>query len=123
LCIITSIRGYNIEDYVHEYYSVVKFKKAYGKSVKPMTDRKQWPQVNPGFKLWPPILKRAAGRPRVRRYKSVAEEGSGKRTTRCKRCKQLGHMEKTLTSMFMNLMHHRLPLQNQREREAKKMSQ
>jgi hypothetical protein len=58
LCIITSIRGYNIEDYVYEYYYVAKFKKAYGKSIKPMTDRKQWPQVNPGFKLWPPILKR-----------------------------------------------------------------
>ena len=57
LCIITSFRGYNIEDYVHEYYSVAKFKKAYEKSVKPMTDRKQWPKVDPGFKLWPPILK------------------------------------------------------------------
>ncbi|WVZ64280.1 hypothetical protein U9M48_013826 [Paspalum notatum var. saurae] len=95
LCIITSIRGYNIEDYVHEYYSVAKFKKAYGKSVKPMTDRKQWPQVNPGFKLWPPILKRTAGRPRERRYKSAAEGGTQKRTTRCKRCNQLGHMAKT----------------------------
>jgi len=45
--------------------------------------------------LWPPILKRAAGRPRVRRYKLVAEGGSGKRTTRCTRCGQLGHMAKT----------------------------
>ena len=95
LCIITSFRGYNIEDYVHEYYSVAKFKKAYEKSVKPMTDRKQWPKMDPGFKLWPPILKRAAGRPRERRYKSVAEGGTGKRSTRCKRCRQLGHMEKT----------------------------
>ncbi|WVZ62034.1 hypothetical protein U9M48_011824 [Paspalum notatum var. saurae] len=85
LCVITSIRGHKIEDYVHEYYSVVMFKKAYEKCVKPMTDRTQWPQVNPGFKLWPPLLKRAAGRPRERRYKSVAEGGSGKRTTRCKR--------------------------------------
>jgi hypothetical protein len=95
LCIITSIRGYNIEDYVHEYYSVARFKKAYGKSVKPMTDRKQWPKVDIGFKLWPPVLKRAAGRPRERRIKSVAEGGTGKRSTRCKRCKQLGHMAKT----------------------------
>ncbi|CAD6266896.1 unnamed protein product [Miscanthus lutarioriparius] len=95
LCIITSFRGYNIEDYVHEYYYVAKFKKAYEKSVKPMTDRKQWPKMDPRFKLWPPILKRAAGRPRERRYKSVAEGGTGKRSTRCKRCRQLGHMEKT----------------------------
>lgn len=40
LKVITSIRGYKIEDYVHEYYSVAKFKKAYEKSIKPLTDRK-----------------------------------------------------------------------------------
>jgi len=95
LCIITSIRGCNIEGYVHEYYSVAKFKKAYEKSVKPMTDSKQWPKVDPGFKLWPPILKRAAGRPRKRRYKSAAEGGTVRRTTKCTRCKQFGHMAKT----------------------------
>jgi hypothetical protein len=94
LCIITSIRG-NIEDYVHEYYSVAKFKKAYEKCVKPMTDKKQWPAVNLGLKLWPPLLKRAAGRPRERRYKSVAEGGKPKRSIMCRRCRQLGHMAKT----------------------------
>jgi len=40
LCVITSIQGCNIEGYVHEYYSVAKFKKAYQKCVKPMADRK-----------------------------------------------------------------------------------
>lgn len=94
LCIITSVRG-NIEDYVHEYYSVAKFKKAYEKCVKPMADKKQWPPVDLGFKLWPPILKRAVGRPRERRYKSAVEGGTKKRTTICKRCKQKGHMAKT----------------------------
>jgi len=74
---------------------VAKFKKAYGKSVKPMTDRKQWPQVDSGFKLWPPILKRAAGRPRKRRFKSAAEGGTQTKTTKCSRCNQLGHMAKT----------------------------
>jgi hypothetical protein len=29
LCVITSIRGCNIEGYVHKYYSAAKFKKAY----------------------------------------------------------------------------------------------
>ncbi|CAO2146680.1 unnamed protein product [Urochloa humidicola] len=43
-----------------------------------MTDKKQWPAVSLGFKLWPPILKRAAGRPRERRYKSAAEGGDSK---------------------------------------------
>jgi hypothetical protein len=94
LCIITSIRG-NIEDNVHEYYSIAKFKKAYGNCVKPMTDKKQWPAVNLGFKLWPPILKRAADRPRERRYKSAVDGGTGKTSRRCRRCKQFGHMAKT----------------------------
>jgi hypothetical protein len=49
LCIITSIRGCNIEGYVHEYYSVAKFKKAYEKCVKPITDSKQWPKVDLGL--------------------------------------------------------------------------
>ena len=44
--------------------------------------------------MWPPVLKRVAGRPRSRRIKSVAEGGSRKRK-KCKRCGKLGHMQKT----------------------------
>jgi len=36
-----------------------------------------------------------AGRPRKRRYKSAAEGGTVRRTTKCTRCKQFGHMAKT----------------------------
>jgi len=62
----------------------------------PMTDKNNWPKVNMGFKLWPPVLKRAAGRPRARRMKSAAEGGKSTRTQRqCKRCGQFGHMMKT----------------------------
>ncbi|KAJ1275712.1 hypothetical protein BS78_05G157100 [Paspalum vaginatum] len=61
----------------------------------PMTDRNQWPQVDMGFKLWPPMLKRAAGRPRSRRIKGVEEGGKPtKRMMQCKRCGQFGHMMK-----------------------------
>ena len=62
--------------------------------MEPIPDKSMWPQVQLEFKLWPPVLKRAAGRPRSRRIKSVAEGGSRKRK-RCKRCGQLGHMQKT----------------------------
>ena len=44
LCIITSTLGYNIEDYVNEYYSIAKFNKAYGKSWS------QWQIENNGLK-------------------------------------------------------------------------
>ncbi|WVZ98411.1 hypothetical protein U9M48_043860 [Paspalum notatum var. saurae] len=47
-----------------------------------------------GCFLWPPVLKRAAGRPRTRRMKGVEERGSKKRK-QCKRCGRFGHIQKT----------------------------
>jgi hypothetical protein len=94
ISLICSYRGLELEDYVDNYYFVSKFKSAYEGWIEPIPDKTQWPQVHLGFKLWPPVLKRAAGRPRKRRIKSVAEGGSRKRK-RCKRCHQLGHMQKT----------------------------
>ena len=83
LCFINSLRNKSAEDYIDDYYSVDVFKKAYAGIVMPMTDRNQWPKVDMGFKLWPPILKRAAGRPRTRRMKG-AEEGG--RTSGMRQC-------------------------------------
>lgn len=101
--VITSMRNPKMENYIDDCYSVHKFQKAYENCVGPMTDRQQWPKVDPGFKLWPPILKRAAGRPRVRRYKGW-EEGGGnsRRTVTCKRCHQKGHMQKTCNETVLD---------------------
>ncbi|CAO2192305.1 unnamed protein product, partial [Urochloa humidicola] len=89
-------RRFNLEDFVDEYYSVEKFKAAYSSSVCPMTDKSEWEKVDMGFKLWPPLLKKAAGRPRIRRIVGVEEGGSSSKGRRaCKRCGQLGHMQKT----------------------------
>ena len=94
ISLICSYRGLELEDYVDSCYFVSKFKSAYEGWMEPIPDKSMWPQVQLEFKLWPPVLKRAAGRPRSRRIKSVAEGGSKKRK-RCKRCGQLGHMQKT----------------------------
>jgi hypothetical protein len=67
------MRKRSVEDYINDYYSVAKFKKAYEHVINPMTDRNQWPQVEMGFRLWPPRFKRAAGRPRTRRMKVLKE--------------------------------------------------
>jgi hypothetical protein len=40
---ILSNRGLEIKDYVHEYYSVDRFKAAYAAIVPPMPDRSDWP--------------------------------------------------------------------------------
>lgn len=93
--LIISRRGLELEKFVSDYYSVATFKRAYAGFVVPMTDNSQWQKVNVGFKLYPPILKRSAGRPRSRRLKGVEEGCSGKRKHRCKRCGQFGHIMKT----------------------------
>jgi len=94
ISLICSYRGLELEDYVDSCYFVSKFKSAYEGWMEPIPDKSMWPQVQLEFKLWPPVLKRAAGRPRSRRIKLVAKGGSRKRK-RCKRCGQLGHMQKT----------------------------
>jgi hypothetical protein len=92
---ILSNRGLEIKDFVHEYYSVARFKAAYADRVPPMPDRADWPEVELGYKLHPPLQKRAAGRPRVVRIRGSMEERANKRKVKCRRCKGFGHFEKT----------------------------
>ena len=95
---ITSIPGAILEDYVHEYYSVDKFKAAYQGSVPSIPDKSCWPKVTHGFFMHPPLLKSTAGRHK-NRMKSAMEGGSGgtgsketgKRRHKCPICKELGH--------------------------------
>jgi hypothetical protein len=96
------MRNPRMEDYIDESYSVHKFKKTYENWVGPMIDRDQWPKVDLGFKLWPLVLRRAAGRPRTRRYKGWEEGGSTCRTITCKRCHQKGHMKKTCNETVLD---------------------
>ncbi|CAL4988960.1 unnamed protein product [Urochloa decumbens] len=98
ISLICSYRGLELEDYVHSCYSVSKFKAAYEGWIEPIPDKTHWPQVDLGFKLWPPVLKRAAGRPRTRRIKAV-DEGGSKKSRKCRRCGQFGHMQKTCNEM------------------------
>ncbi|KAM0837613.1 hypothetical protein ACQ4PT_061525 [Festuca glaucescens] len=50
----------NIQQYVHDYYSVAKFKDTYAHALPALEGKQQWDIVDPGFKLCPPVLKRAA---------------------------------------------------------------
>lgn len=91
-------------DYVHNYFSLDKFRAAYAGEIEPMTDRSQWPHVDVGFDMDAPIDKgRPPGRPRKQRYKSALEGGKGGpkkkepkqlgSQNRCKRCNELGHRQ------------------------------
>src|SRR6266542_725442 len=90
---ICSIRGAKIEDYVHPYYSVQRFKAAYAGRIPTMLDRSQWPMVDLGFNVYPPKQKRASGRPRVQRIRGALEPG--RRRVKCRRCRGFGHFTKT----------------------------
>jgi len=91
---ILSNRGVEISAFVHDYYSVAKFKAAYEDRVTGMPDRSQWPVVDLAFQVCPPLQKRAPGRPKVQRIRGALEKGP-KRKVRCSRCKGYGHFAKT----------------------------
>jgi hypothetical protein len=95
LFFITSLRGVasEIDQYVHRYYSIAKFKPTYAENVPSIEAKHQWEVVNPGFVLNPPVQTRAPGRPRKTRIRSSAEgSGLGPRKRKCKRCGGLGHI-------------------------------
>ena len=88
---ILSNRDLQIKVFVHQYYSVAMFRAAYADRVLHMPDRADWPQVELGFKLFPPLQRRAAGRPRVVGIRGSMEERANRKKVRCRRCKGFGH--------------------------------
>jgi hypothetical protein len=63
LTVITTTRHPNMGSYVDNYYSVERFQAAYDGIVANITDKSQWPKVDKGFHLHPPIgKKRGPGR-------------------------------------------------------------
>src|SRR6266498_3784868 len=71
-------RNVPLENYVHEYYSMEKFRAAYQGEVEPLTDRSQWPKVDLGFVMYPPCPKVSKGRHRKNRFKNFLEGGGSK---------------------------------------------
>ncbi|KAM0908934.1 hypothetical protein ACQ4PT_015120 [Festuca glaucescens] len=85
----------NIQQYVHEYYSVARFKATYAYSLPALEGKQQWDIVDPGFKLCALVLKRPAGRPRKSRIRPRSEgAGLGARKRKCTRCGGSGHFAK-----------------------------
>lgn len=94
LAFITTERRPNIEFFVHNFYSVAKFRAAYEGVVQPITGRSQWPKVVLDFKLLPPLNKRASGRPKKNRIQGALEKSkssTSKKQVKCRRCGEIGH--------------------------------
>ena len=76
MAVITSTRQLDIGKFVDQYYSVQKFQAAYDGIIPNIIDRTQWPEVDKGFKLYPPCQKkRACGRLRKNRIKPAKQTG------------------------------------------------
>jgi hypothetical protein len=79
--------------YVNNYYSVQKFQAAYNGIIPSITDKTQWPQVDKGFKLFPPNMKkREPDRQKKKRHLAPSERsGKATRQVRCPACSEYGH--------------------------------
>jgi hypothetical protein len=96
-----------MEHFVDDYFSVDKFKKAYGRMIESLSDKSFWPKVNLADEVGAPLGKRSVGRQRKNRIKSCLEGGKGKKKVsgnenenerkilrgkiKCPNCGQLGH--------------------------------
>ena len=83
-----------MEKYVNGYYSVKKLQAAYAGVIPSITDKQQWPAVDKGFKVFPPVANKKTG-PRRQRENRILNclERTGKATRQvtCKSCGELGH--------------------------------
>ena len=94
LAVITTERQRDMEKYVNGYYSVKKLQAAYAGVIPSITDKQQWPTVDKGFKVFPPVAKKKKGprRQRKNRILSCLERiGKATRQMTCKSCGELGH--------------------------------
>ncbi|XP_041995668.1 uncharacterized protein LOC121745779 [Salvia splendens] len=106
LVVITSHRNPKMEDYLHPYFSVSLFRLAYTGIISPFPDKSQWPSIDLGFKVLPPLKKKAPGRQRKHRIPGCLEGKGNKSRTKgmwqvqCKQCKEFGHRESSAKCVF-----------------------
>jgi hypothetical protein len=63
-------REVQMDDFVHDYFSIEKLRKAYTGVFNPMTSKHFWPRVDLGYKINKAKLRRKPGRPRKTRIKA-----------------------------------------------------
>ncbi|WVZ77549.1 hypothetical protein U9M48_025406 [Paspalum notatum var. saurae] len=66
-------REVQMDEFVHEYFSVERFRKAYAGTFSPMTSKDEWPKPDLGYTIHKPKLRRKSGRPKKSRIKPYDE--------------------------------------------------
>jgi hypothetical protein len=87
-------RKVHMDEFVHDYFFVDRFKKAYEGTFNPMTSKDNWQHVDLGYKIKKPLLRGKPGRPRITRIKSYDEAGTSKKRKPCSECNEPGHIAK-----------------------------
>ena len=87
-------REVQMDEFVPDYFSVDRYRKAYASKFSPMTSKDDWDHVDLGYKIKKPKFKRKPERPRVSRMKSYDEAGTSKKRKPCSECNELGHIAK-----------------------------
>ena len=85
----------HMDQFIHEYFSVDRFRKAYASKFNPMSSKDQCPHINLGYKIKKPKIRRKPGRPRKSRIKPHDEVATTKKRNMCSECNELGHTTKT----------------------------
>jgi hypothetical protein len=67
IAFITSLNNARLDKYVDMYYSIDKFRAAYGQLILARADKRQWRKSTRGFFMHPPLLKATASRPETER--------------------------------------------------------
>lgn len=92
---ILSNRSLQISNFVHEYYSMARFRAAYEGRVESMPYRSQWLAIDLGFKVFPPLLGRSAGKSKKQRIRGCMGKNPTRKKVKCRRCGGFGHFTKT----------------------------
>ena len=91
---------------------MARFKATYEDRIEPIPDRSQWPVVELGFKVFPPLLGRGAGRPKVQRHRGCLEKRASKKKVKCRRCGDFVHFSKTCKEVEIGEDGERAPPRN-----------
>jgi hypothetical protein len=105
--IVQQFRDVGMEYFVDDYFSVAKFRKAFGRVFEELGDRSLWAKVDISFHVGAPLGRRKVGRQRKNRMKGCLKlGGSGQKASanecekakklvrgkfRCPNCHELGH--------------------------------
>ncbi|KEH25408.1 hypothetical protein MTR_6g022470 [Medicago truncatula] len=95
------MKGDDLAQYVHEYYSKVYYEDCYAQVISPINGQNKWPKTD-FVEVLPPIYKRGPGRPKKLRRREPDEDRMengkwqrGYTTNRCKKCLHYGHNQRT----------------------------